>query len=181
VADNRDALRGRIEQTIQRLKLVNNAILKTESDDASARTLDFAKYVLNPLFTSPGRRYSFRKLIYEAATLKEMSMRSTWIEILENQEDKEKIDRSFKRIDEHTKNFHVSRYHVRISGNEFPLRVARHCDEHRKKNRRDMEFTLCTSTDTSNRVYFLTRCASNYTVKTGPALERQRTTRISKD
>ena len=124
MADNRDALRDRIKQTIQRLELVNAALLKTESDDASARAQDFAKYVLDPLFTSHGKQHSFRKLIYEAATLQEMSMRSTWMEILENQEDKEKIDRSFKRIDEHTKNFHVSRYHVRISRNELPLRVA---------------------------------------------------------
>ena len=33
--------------------------------------------------------------------------RATWKKILESEDDKEKIAEIFKRIDEHTKNFHV--------------------------------------------------------------------------
>ena len=33
--------------------------------------------------------------------------RATWKKILESEEDKKKIAETFKRIDEHTKNFHV--------------------------------------------------------------------------
>jgi hypothetical protein len=39
--------------------------------------------------------------------LKAMSSRATWKEILENEEDKMKIEESFKRIDECTKDFQV--------------------------------------------------------------------------
>jgi len=36
-----------------------------------------------------------------------MSERATWKRILENEEDKIKIQETVKQIDEHTKNFHV--------------------------------------------------------------------------
>jgi hypothetical protein len=36
-----------------------------------------------------------------------MLERATWKRILENEEDKIKIQETFKQIDEHTKNFHV--------------------------------------------------------------------------
>ena len=36
-----------------------------------------------------------------------MLKRGTWKKILESEEDKKKIEETFKRIDEHTKNFHV--------------------------------------------------------------------------
>jgi hypothetical protein len=39
--------------------------------------------------------------------LKEMSSSNIWEKILENEEDANKIEESFKRMDEHTKNFQV--------------------------------------------------------------------------
>ena len=39
--------------------------------------------------------------------LKEMSSSNVWVKILENQEDAKKVEESFKRMDEHTKNFQV--------------------------------------------------------------------------
>jgi len=36
-----------------------------------------------------------------------MSLRSTWVAILENEEDKKTINGSFKRLDEYTENFHL--------------------------------------------------------------------------
>ena len=48
-----------------------------------------------------------RKLIDEVIILKNMSSRWILTKILDNKEDKKKIEESFKRIDEHTKDFHV--------------------------------------------------------------------------
>lgn len=39
--------------------------------------------------------------------LKGMSSSDIWEKILENEEDAKKVEESFKRMDEHTKNFHV--------------------------------------------------------------------------
>jgi hypothetical protein len=39
--------------------------------------------------------------------LKQMSSSNIWEKILENEEDTNKIEESFKRMDEHTKNFQV--------------------------------------------------------------------------
>ena len=46
-------------------------------------------------------------LIDNVLELSKMSKRATWKKILESEEDKKKIAETFKRIDEHTKNFHV--------------------------------------------------------------------------
>ena len=46
-------------------------------------------------------------LISKVLELNEMLERATWKRILDNQEDKMKIEETFKHIDEHTKNFHV--------------------------------------------------------------------------
>ena len=51
---------------------------------------------------------SCRVLIDNVLQLSKMLKRATWKKILENEEDKKKIEETFKRIDEHTKNFHVS-------------------------------------------------------------------------
>ena len=48
-----------------------------------------------------------RILIDNVLELSKMSKRATWKKILESEEDKKKIEDTFKRIDEHTKNFHV--------------------------------------------------------------------------
>ena len=48
-----------------------------------------------------------RMLIDNVLELSKMSKRATWKKILESEEDKKKIAETFKRIDEHTKNFHV--------------------------------------------------------------------------
>ena len=50
---------------------------------------------------------SCRVLIDNVLELSKMLKRATWKKILENEEDKKKIEETFKRIDEHTKNFHV--------------------------------------------------------------------------
>ena len=48
-----------------------------------------------------------RILVDNVLELSKMSKRATWKKILESEEDKKKIAETFKRIDEHTKNFHV--------------------------------------------------------------------------
>ena len=48
-----------------------------------------------------------RILIDKVLELSKMLKRATWKKILENEEDKKKIEETFKRIDEYTKNFHV--------------------------------------------------------------------------
>ena len=48
-----------------------------------------------------------RILIDNVLELSKMSKRATWKRILESEEDKKKIAETFKRIDEHTKNFYV--------------------------------------------------------------------------
>ena len=48
-----------------------------------------------------------RILIDKVLELSKMLKRATWKKILENEEDKKKIEETFKRIDEHTKIFHV--------------------------------------------------------------------------
>ena len=48
-----------------------------------------------------------RMLIDNVLELSKMSKRATWKKILESEEDKKTIAEIFKKIDEHTKNFHV--------------------------------------------------------------------------
>ena len=48
-----------------------------------------------------------RILIDNVLELSKMSKRATWKKILESEEDKTKIEDTFKQIDEHTKNLHV--------------------------------------------------------------------------
>ena len=72
-----------------------------------------------------------RKLVTEAVVLKKMSARSTWVEVLENQEDKKIIEQSFKRIDEYTKDFHVrSLGQPRRNESGYLFLVARHRHGH---------------------------------------------------
>jgi hypothetical protein len=46
-------------------------------------------------------------MINEAVMLQTMALSKVWVKILESQEDARKVQDSFKRIDEHTKNFQV--------------------------------------------------------------------------
>ena len=50
--DNKNAMEGRVVQTLDRLKVVNNTLLKadSESDEAKARIVNFAKYVLRACY-----------------------------------------------------------------------------------------------------------------------------------
>ena len=48
-----------------------------------------------------------RILVDNVLELSKMLKRATWKKVLESEEDKKKIAETFKRIDEHTKNFHV--------------------------------------------------------------------------
>ena len=48
-----------------------------------------------------------RILIDNVLELSKMAKRATWKKILESEEDKKTIEDIFKKIDEHTKNFHV--------------------------------------------------------------------------
>ena len=50
---------------------------------------------------------SCRVLMDNVLQLSKLLKRATWKKILENEEDKKKIEETFKRIDEYTKNFHV--------------------------------------------------------------------------
>ena len=55
---------------------------------------------------------SRRVLIDKVLEFSKMLERATWKRILENEEDKIKIQETFKQIDEHTKNFHVRCLHI---------------------------------------------------------------------
>ncbi|KIM75213.1 hypothetical protein PILCRDRAFT_13773 [Piloderma croceum F 1598] len=90
VVDNKSAIEECVVQTLDRLNIVNDALLKAESDGAGVIMLTFAK-----------------KLAQEAVMLKQMSSSNIWEKILENEEDANKIEESFKCMDEHTKNFQL--------------------------------------------------------------------------
>jgi hypothetical protein len=65
--------------------------------------------------------------------LKAMSSRVTWKEILENEEDKKKIEESFKRIDECTKDFQVRESCIPSYELAYLLLPALHQHEHQPK------------------------------------------------
>src|SRR5258707_15878511 len=105
--DNNGALAERVVQTMNRLNVVNNALLKAEPDDALERAMfEFARFFLCSCSLSPSY-FAFRKLVDEAVMLKGMSSSPIWEKIIENEQNAEKIEGSFKRLDEHTKDFQV--------------------------------------------------------------------------
>ena len=62
--------------------------------------------------------------------LKEMSSSNVWVKILENEEDAKKVENSFQRMDEYTKNFQVRvaiYEHMRML---MQSSSARNCAEH---------------------------------------------------
>ncbi|KAG5642551.1 hypothetical protein DXG03_002564 [Asterophora parasitica] len=90
IADNRNALQDQVEQTANRLSIVNAALLDAEANDTSVRLQTFAE-----------------KLVREAQLLEKMKGKRMWKQVIDHEEDSKKIAESFRRIDEHTKDFHL--------------------------------------------------------------------------
>ena len=106
--DNKNTLQERVVQTINRLNVVNDALLKAESDsNVDSAILMFAEFVLRTCCLPCSDLLFFSKLVGEAVMLKGMSSSRLWEKIIENEEDSKKIEGSFKRMDEYTKDFQV--------------------------------------------------------------------------
>ena len=93
-------------RTADRLSVVNMALMN--EDEAVSREMieHFARCAQCYLMNISVLIFC-RILINNVLELIKMSKRATWKKILESEEDKKKIAETFKRIDEHTKNFHV--------------------------------------------------------------------------
>ncbi|KAG6815174.1 hypothetical protein H0H87_004417, partial [Tephrocybe sp. NHM501043] len=89
VAENNDALKDIIARTEDRLNTVATALAKEDDTVAHAMFHDFAGILIDKILE-----------------LHLMSKKATWKKILESDDDKTKISRMFKEIDEQTKNFH---------------------------------------------------------------------------
>ncbi|KAG6823825.1 hypothetical protein H0H87_000255, partial [Tephrocybe sp. NHM501043] len=89
VVDNNDALKDIIFATEARLNIVAAALAK-EGDTVSHEMIE----------------HFAGTLIKKILELDLMSNKATWKKILESDDDKQKISRMFKEIDEQTKNFH---------------------------------------------------------------------------
>ena len=93
-------------RTAERLVVVNMALM--DEDEVVSREMieRFAGcaqcYLVNILVLT-----LCRLLIDNVLELSKMSKRATWKKILESDEDKKTVEDIFKKIDEHTKNFHV--------------------------------------------------------------------------
>ena len=93
-------------RTAERLVVLNTALMN--EDEAASREMieRFAGcalcYIVNISVL-----ILCRILIDNVLELSKMSNRATWKRILESEEDKKTIADIFKKIDEHTKNFHV--------------------------------------------------------------------------
>ncbi|KAF8666922.1 hypothetical protein AX14_006417 [Amanita brunnescens Koide BX004] len=104
VVDNKSGIEKRVIQTMDRLNVVNDALLKAESDNSDVK--------------SAMSRFA-GKLIDEAVMLKGMSSSPIWEKIIENEEDAKNIEESFTRMDEYTKDFQL----------EIILRIERNTSE----------------------------------------------------
>ncbi|KAG6851632.1 hypothetical protein H0H87_000212, partial [Tephrocybe sp. NHM501043] len=89
VAENNDALKDTIASTEERLNTVTTTLAKEDDTVAHAMIQDFAGILIDKMIE-----------------LHLMSNKATWKKILESNDDKTKISRMFKEIDEQTKNFH---------------------------------------------------------------------------
>jgi hypothetical protein len=95
-----------VTRTAERLAVVNMALVN--EDEAVPREMieHFAGcaqcYLLNILVL-----ILCRILIDNVLELNKMLKRATLKKVLESEEDKKKVQETFERIDEHTKNFHV--------------------------------------------------------------------------
>jgi hypothetical protein len=98
-----------ITRSAERLAAVNTALLNEDDSEAVPKKMieDFAGcaqfYLVNISVL-----ILYRILIDNVLELSKMSKRATWKKVLESEEDKKKIAETFERINEHTKNFHVS-------------------------------------------------------------------------
>ncbi|KAG6810247.1 hypothetical protein H0H87_011246 [Tephrocybe sp. NHM501043] len=90
VAENNDTLKDIIASTEERLNTVATALAKEGDTVTHAMIQDFAGILIDKILK-----------------LHLMSNKATWKKILESDDDKTKISRMFKEIDEQTKNFHV--------------------------------------------------------------------------
>ncbi|KAG6810211.1 hypothetical protein H0H87_011263, partial [Tephrocybe sp. NHM501043] len=90
VAENNDALKDTIASTEERLNTVTTTLAKEDDTVAHAMIQDFAGILIDKILK-----------------LHLMSNKATWKKILESDDDKTKISRMFKEIDEQTKNFHL--------------------------------------------------------------------------
>ncbi|KAG6823257.1 hypothetical protein H0H87_012619, partial [Tephrocybe sp. NHM501043] len=90
VAENNDALKDIIARTEERLNIVAIVLAKEGDTVAHLMIQDFAGILIDKILE-----------------LHLMSNKATWKKILESDDDKTKISRMFKEIDERTKNFHV--------------------------------------------------------------------------
>ena len=105
MVDNKDTLEELVTRTAERLVVVNTALVNEDevvSRDIIERFAGCVQYYSSMLLL-----ISCRILINKVLELSKMLERGTWKRILENEEDKTKIEETFKHIDEHTKNFHV--------------------------------------------------------------------------
>jgi hypothetical protein len=98
-----------VNRTAERIDVVNMALVNEDDSEAVPRKMieHFAGcaqfYLVNISVLM-----LCRILIHNVLELSKMSKRATWKKVLESEEDKKKIAETFERIDEHTKNFHVS-------------------------------------------------------------------------
>ncbi|KAG6859779.1 hypothetical protein C0995_004165 [Termitomyces sp. Mi166 len=92
VIDNKDALEELIDQTANRLNVVNSALLNLGEEDTEFRKIieEFAHL-----------------LIKKVLEIRAMSEKVTWKKLLENEKDKAKIGEIFKKIDENTNTFFI--------------------------------------------------------------------------
>ncbi|KAG6854404.1 hypothetical protein C0991_006946, partial [Blastosporella zonata] len=90
VSDNKDSLGEQIDGLATRLKIIEAALI-SDTDGVSIKMKeDFA-----------------RLLIKQVVKLHAMSEQKLWKAILENEEDRGKLQKLIRDIDEHTKNFHL--------------------------------------------------------------------------
>ena len=93
-------------RTAERLDVVNMALVN-EDEAVSREMIEHFVRCAQCYLMNISVLIFCRILIDNVLELIKMSKRATWKKILESEEDKKKIAETFKRIDEHTKNFHV--------------------------------------------------------------------------
>ncbi|KAG5716196.1 hypothetical protein E4T56_gene10766 [Termitomyces sp. T112] len=106
VSDNNDELDAQISRTKERLDIIKDVTDKNTGSDELMR--DFAK-----------------KLADKLSDLDKMAEQATWKKILENEQNKSKIDGIFKYIDEQTKDFQM-RLALKIDQNTKHLHQSLH-------------------------------------------------------
>ena len=93
-------------RTAERLAVVNIALMN-EDEAVSREMIEQFAGCAQCYLVNISVLILCRMLIDNVLELSKMSKRATWKKILESEEDRKKIEDTFKRIDEHTKNFHV--------------------------------------------------------------------------